>query len=76
VTRATAARTLAQLLGVDAVGHLLDEIDDRDLRDLMGKVAIKCRAIAVDADDRTALEPKGGQIAATLCVASPARQRA
>lgn len=46
--REAAARELGQLLTTDVVGHLLDEIGDVGLRDLVLKAAAAARDVAVD----------------------------
>ena len=49
MTRADAARRLLQLLALDAVGDLLDQIADDDLRRLVRQAARRAKLIADDA---------------------------
>jgi len=55
MTRADAAKMLGQLLAVDAIGALLDTVGSTDLRDVIGKAQIMCRAIAVDEESAAAI---------------------
>jgi hypothetical protein len=45
VRRLDSARALAELLGAAVVGRLLDEIGDRDLRDLVMKTQSRLRDV-------------------------------